>query len=146
MKNVLKKVLVASLLTTAIYPVLPINVNQASANSSYIGTVPQPQYKTIATSYLSKQTVKDLAANMKRFSSNSAMLIEAIVPALAANLGPVVGGTASIISLATALSINSQLSTEVLYAASHNMRVKVEIQDLPYHTSYSTRTIFTAVY
>lgn len=83
---------------------------------------------------------------MRTLSSNQAILIETIAPILANLGGPVLGGVVTVTSLAAALSINSQLSTEVLYAADHNMRVKVEIQDLPYHTSYSARTIFTAVY
>lgn len=144
MKNIIQKVLLASMVTAAVYPMVPVTLNQASA-SDYIGTVPQPQYSTIATYTMDKSTVKDLAANMRALSSNTAILAETIAPIIATKISPVLGGYVSAASLATALSVNSQLSTEVLYAADHNMRVKVEIQDLPYHTSYSTRTIFTAV-
>lgn len=92
MKNMLKKVVIASMLATAAYPLFPVNTNLASANSDYIGDVSQPKYKTIATYYMDANTVKDLAANMKRFSSNSAILVETIAPMIASRVSPVLGG------------------------------------------------------
>ncbi|PHO07619.1 hypothetical protein BFT35_04955 [Thermoanaerobacterium thermosaccharolyticum] len=92
---------------------------------------------TLGTYYISRENVKAMAKVMRASTSNIAALAEFFVS--------MAGPYASAIALATALSANAANRNEVLYAADHNMRIRVVIKDAEVHTSYSTVVEFTAV-
>lgn len=92
---------------------------------------------TLGSYYISEDDVQGMAKCMREITGPKSMLGEFLVGCA--------GPYATVAMLAAALSANAQSKTEVLYAADHNMRVLVEIEDAEVHTSYSTVITFTAV-
>jgi len=125
MKNVSKKFIIATTVALGLGTVVPL-INTTSAASG------QEKRIVIDTYYLSKQQVKDMAANaeaLKTFSNASHTLSKIVkVPA------------AKVAILAAGMSASAAYRQEFVDAAKKNQRVKVIVTDYAnYHTSYSTQ-------
>lgn len=141
MKKTVKSTAAILSLTLGLSGFLPVaNIANPSAHASdYIGSgsSSSDEYIVLGSYYLSKDQVKHMASVMRGMTSGGATIAETLIGFL--------GGGATVVMAATALSANAQLQTEVLYAADHNMRVHVVIKDKKMHTSYSTVVTYTAV-
>lgn len=137
MKKVTKKVsvILALALTTGV--ALPTVAPSAQASDYIGGGTTQPGYKVISTHYISKANVKSMASTIRTTTGGPGILGAALVSLL----GPMGFAT----SVAYALSANAQAKSEVLYAADHNMRLKVVTKDKAPYTSYSKVVEYTAV-
>lgn len=119
--------------TVGIFPVItPVSVH-ASSYTNKTAT----EYVTLGTYYISKENVKAMAKVMRTTTGPIANIIAGLLGFTSPYM--------SVAMLAASLSSNAQARTEVLYAADHNMRVKVVIKDQKVHTSYSAVVEFTAV-
>lgn len=141
MNNLLKKFICAALVLAMTLTGIGPGIFQAKEvqASSYINPqATNSDYIILGTYYISKDNVKSMAATMRAMTSPTATILEGL-------LG-LTSPAATLTMIAVALSASAASKTEVLYAADHNMRVKVVVKDAPVHTSYSTIVEFTAVY
>jgi len=134
LKTLVSSVLVFSIGMVGVMPAItPIS---AYASSYTTKPATSSSYTVIGTYYISQANVKAMAKTMRATTSPSATILEGL-------LG-LTSPSATITMIAVALSASAQSKNEVLYAADHNMRVKVTIKDYSPHTSYSTVVEFLA--
>ncbi len=125
MKQISKKLMLAAALTIGVTSVLPLS-HDASAAAD------QEKRIVVASYYLNKQVVKDMAANaqaLRNYSDASRTLAKLTsIP------------YAKIAIIASGLSAQASARQEFIDAAKNNKRIKVIITDYAnYHTSYSTQ-------
>ena len=81
------------------------------------------------------QQTKDVAYNIQVFNNPVSTAILAVF-----------GTKDPIITFLIYLSANAQFKSDIIYAAAHNLRIKVIITDSKYcHTSYSTILIYQVI-
>lgn len=144
MRKITKNLIIATTMSLGVGSVLPF-ASSASA-SSYIQP-PAPEKRIVVASYhLTAAQTKDMADVMRAMSNGTYSSIGgAGLTATLVKFGvnPVY---AAVVSGAATAAASNQADTEVLYAADHNMRVKVTITDsATAHTSYSQHVEFQAV-
>ncbi|TKJ89120.1 hypothetical protein PaeCFBP13512_15785 [Paenibacillus sp. CFBP13512] len=131
MKNISKKLIIASAITLGLTSMAPLTSSVSA----------EPARVVISTQYLSVSQVKAMASFM-RTSTGAPAIISAT--ALGGLLSKV--PYASVVIMAASLAANANSRAEVIYAADNNMRVKAVTTDYAdYHTSYSQVTTFTPV-
>lgn len=87
---------------------------------------------------MSKATTKTLAKRMKAMTGNYAVLFETVLGST--------GVKGAALSACIALSANAAFRSSVVYAGTHNKRVKVTITDSKYcHTTYSQQVKYKVV-
>lgn len=137
MKKGSKKVALVLAVALTAGVALPTVAPRAQASDYIGGGTTQPGYKILSTHYISQANVKSMASTIRATTGGPGILGAALVSLL----GPMGFAT----SIAYALSANAQSQSEVLYAADHNMRLKVVTKDKAPYTSYSKVVEYTAV-
>ncbi|WP_411348811.1 hypothetical protein [Paenibacillus sp. WLX2291] len=125
MRQTSKKLILATALALGVTAVVPLG-HSASAAAD------QEKRIVVATYYLDKQVVKDMAANaeaLRNYSDASRTLAKLTkIP------------YAKVAIIASGLSAKASARQEFIDAAKNNKRIKVVITDYAnYHTSYSTQ-------
>lgn len=124
----------------------------ATSYGGYTTTQPtQPTYHTVTSYYITHAQAVSLASSLKIYSNAKTTVLSVALATVLGKINKGFPGRQAFISsaaLANTLAMTAQGQDEVMTAASTKhptWRVLVKIQDANVHTSYSIRTVFTAV-